>query len=265
MKKLLFIPRAVADIFQVLLHNRVSFSTRCNVALALVQLKFASLSKKVNDLLVFRLGKWRITCHYSDRIGFLIKELFIEETYRLPKNKKIETIIDIGANIGMSIAYFKSVEPSVYVEAYEPDTHSFAILEKNVSENHWQNVTLFNNAADVENRILYGSVSEERASVNSKFGLDDISGQQMVKSKDIVEILEHKVDLIKIDIEGAEWLLFKKIISHQLLLKANNWFVEFHEVENNKEQYNFIIEQFKINGFNIEKRMDVILFQRESQ
>ena len=47
--KLLFIPRAAADIIKVLLHKNIPFSERWNIAKVLGEIKIASLSKKLNE------------------------------------------------------------------------------------------------------------------------------------------------------------------------------------------------------------------------
>ena len=86
--KLLFIPRAAADIIKVLLHKNISFAERWNIAKALGKIKIASLSKKLNESFVFHLGKWKINCLYNGHIGFLVKEIFLEEVYVLNKIKR---------------------------------------------------------------------------------------------------------------------------------------------------------------------------------
>ena len=56
----------------------------------------------------------------------------------------------------------------------------------------------------------------------------------VLEAKGISKILQQNFDVIKIDVEGGEWRIFKKIIDQQLITKANDWFVEFHEIEKNK-------------------------------
>ena len=139
--KLLFIPRATADIIKVLLHKNIPFSERWNIAKALSKIKIASLSKKLNEPFVFRLGKLKINCLYNSHIGFLVKEIFLEEVYASTKSKEVFKILDIGSNIGLSVAYFKMRFPDAVIEAYEPDKNSFELLQKNIRENDWKNVS----------------------------------------------------------------------------------------------------------------------------
>ena len=259
--KLLFIPRAATDIIKVLLHINIPFSERWNVAKALAEIKIASLTKKLNEPFCFHLGKWKISCLYNGHIGFLVKEIFVQEVYALNKNKEVFKILDLGSNIGLSVAYFKMRFPDAVIEAYEPDKNSFELLRKNIQENDWKNVSAHEIAVSDENGFLFASSIEEKASVNSNF---TISGKEECKiaAKDISEILQQNFDLIKMDIEGGEWKILKKIIEKQLITKANNWFVEFHEIEKNKKQFEEILNCFEQNGFKREEREEVVYFYK---
>ena len=259
--KLLFIPRAVADIIKVLLHKNISFAERLNIAKALGELKIASLSKKLNEPFVFRIGKWKISYICNSQIGFLVKEIFVEEVYALTKSKEVFKILDLGSNIGLSVAYFKMRFPAAIMEAYEPDKNSFVLLQKNISQNNWKNVDSHEMAVSDENGFLFASSIEEKASVNSNFATSGNERSQ-VFAKGISEILQQNFDIIKMDIEGGEWRIFKKIIDQQLITKANNWFVEFHEIEKNKKQFKEILNCFENNGFGKEKRNEVMYFYK---
>ena len=259
--KLLFIPRAAADIIKVLLHKNIPFKERWNIANALAEIKIASLTKKLNEPFVFCFGKWKISCLYNGYVGFLVKEIFVEEVYALNKNKEVFKVLDLGSNIGLSVAYFKMRFPDAAIEAYEPDKNSFELLQKNIRENDWKNVSAEEMAVSDENGFLFASSIEEKASVNSNFA---ISGREesQVPAKDISEILQQNFDVIKMDVEGGEWRIFKKIIHIQLITKANNWFVEFHQIEKNKKQFEEILNCFQQNGFEKEERKEVIYFYK---
>ena len=260
--KLLFIPRAAADIIKVLLHKNISFSERWNIAKALGEIKIASLTKKLNEPFVFCFGKWKISCLYNSHIGFLVKEIFVEEVYALHKSKEVSKILDLGSNIGLSVAYFKMRFPAAVIEAYEPDKNSFKLLQKNIQENDWQNVSADEMAVSDENGFLFSSSIEEKASVNSNFATSGME-ESKIAAKDILEILKQNFDVIKMDIEGGEWKVLKKIIEQNLITKANNWFVEFHEIEKNKKQFEEILNCFKQNGYNREERKEVVYFYKK--
>lgn len=260
--KLLFIPRAAVDIIKVLLHKNISFAERWNISKALGEIKIASLSKKLNEPFVFHLDKWKINCLYNRHIGFLVKEIFVEEIYASNKNNEVFKILDLGSNIGLSVAYFKMRFPAAVIEAYEPDKNSFKLLQKNILENNWKNITANETAVSDENGFLFASSIEEKASVNSNFATSG-NEESQVRAKGISEILQQNFDIIKMDIEGGEWRIFKKIIEQQLISKANKWFVEFHEIEKNIKQFGEILDCFQQNGYSREERKEVIYFYKK--
>ena len=112
-----------------------------------------------------------------------------------------------------------------------------------------------------ENEFLFASSIEEKASVNSNFATAG-NEECIVEAKDILDILQQNFDVIKMDIEGGELRIFKKIINHQLIPKANNWFVKFHQIEKNQKQFEETLNCFKENGFKKEERKEVIYFYK---
>ncbi len=260
--KLLFIPRAGADIIKVLLHRNIAFAERWDVAKALVKIKLAGLIKKLNDPFEFFLGNLKVSCVYNKHIGFLVKEIFAEEVYGLKKKYTVKIVLDLGSNIGLSVSYFKMRFPDADIEAYEPDKHSFKLLQKNISENNFINVLAYEMAVDDKSGFLFATDVEEQASVNSQFVGEGKDENNKVTSKDISEILNRNFDIIKMDIEGGEWKLFRKIVDENLITKASHWFVEFHEIEKNKKQFEEILNCFERNGFEREERKEVVYFYK---
>ena len=232
-----------------------------NIAKALGEIKIASLTKKLNEPFCFHLEKLKISCLYNSHIGFLVKEIFDEEIYASNQNNEVFKMLDLGSNIGLSVAYFKMRFPAAVIEAYEPDKNSFKLLQKNIQENDWKNVSANETAVSDENGFLFASSIEEKASVNSNFATAGKEESQ-VKAKRISEILQQNFDIIKIDVEGGEWRIFKKIIEHQLIPKASNLFVEFHQIEKNKKQFEEILNCFQQNGFKREEREEVVYFYK---
>ena len=74
------------------------------------------------------------------------KEIFVDEIYRFSCSAPIPVILDLGANIGLSVLYFKRLFPACRIYAYEPDPYIFEILQRNVTEFHLTDVTLVNEA-----------------------------------------------------------------------------------------------------------------------
>jgi len=71
---------------------------------------------------------------FSDNVGFLysVNEIYLQEVYKFCTDQIDPLIIDAGANIGLSLIYFKRLYPQARIIAYEPDNSIFKLLESNV-------------------------------------------------------------------------------------------------------------------------------------
>jgi FkbM family methyltransferase len=172
----------------------------------------------------------------NGRISFMhaLRELFQDEIYKIDLPSQ-PFIIDCGANIGLSVIYFKYHYPNAQVLAFEPDDLNFSLLEKNIGSYGYTNVILRKEAVWTENTYL--SFSNE-GTMSSRI---DEKSPAKVKAIRIKELLHNKIDLLKIDIEGAEYRVIKDI--QDQLHYVQNMFLEYH---GNFKQNNELIEIFKI-------------------
>ena len=89
---------------------------------------------------------------YNQEINdYLINEIFNDEIYSIDHVQKAPLIIDCGANIGLSLIYFKLIRPQSKIIAFEPDIESFKTLKRNVSLHGFLDVILFNKAVSNTN------------------------------------------------------------------------------------------------------------------
>lgn len=139
-------------------------------------------------------------------------------------------IIDCGANVGYSSAYFLNRFPAVNIIAIEPDPANFAICEMNLAP-YGSRVILLNSAAWSKPRSLelvrHGPHLEHATQVRESTGL----GSARVPAVDISTLIElgggATVDLLKLDIEGSELELFNEN-SHTWLPRVKNIAIELH-------------------------------------
>lgn len=175
------------------------------------------------------------------------KEIFLDEYYKflsLIKTSEKKIIYDCGANIGMSILYFKKLYPHSKIIAFEADPNIQEILKSNL---------INNNINDVE--VVSGAVWINGDGVN--FSADGADGGfiatdnclpkiKSVRLRDYLE-REESVDMLKIDIEGAEAeVLFD--CSGQLQ-KIENLFIEYHGFKNKQQALGKILSLLTDNSF----------------
>lgn len=151
-------------------------------------------------------------------IPFIYKEIYLEGVYIDVLNQKKDLIIvDVGANIGITVDHFRKYAKKVY--AIEPSTEHFAALQKNKEFNKWDNVVLTKAAlADKDGEMALSHHVGNRTchSITNNYGADS----EMVPTLSIDSYFKmngiDEVDFMKFDPEGAEELIlysegFKKV------------------------------------------------------
>ena len=130
------------------------------------------------------------------------QEVFVKGAYLFESDKPAPRIIDAGANIGLATLYFKLLYPRARVLAIEAAPATFGLLAENVAANVPD--------VAVEHCALGGSDGETDffSLPGSPLGsLDGRSGggeRARVPMRRLSGFLDEEVDLLKIDIEGAE-------------------------------------------------------------
>jgi FkbM family methyltransferase len=154
--------------------------------------------------------------------------------YYLPPPLQPEVILDIGSNIGSSILFFHEQFPAARIYGFEPHPETFRVLQQNVGS--LPSVQVFNfglGAADASVSFPFDGADFSR--FMSKDKLADWSGpltptDGLIKhAGDVVRSLGlTKVDLIKIDCEGAEYDVLTSLPSE--LVNQSKWIVgEMHD------------------------------------
>lgn len=141
-----------------------------------------------------------------DRSDFVIlNEVLVAESYELPDLADPRTIVDLGANVGASVAFFRLRYPRADIVACEPSPDVFQRLEENVGS--MRGVTLRRTAVADRNGSVPFRVSEH--SLTSSMVAGAPGREIKVESATLDSLLEEssieQLDLLKIDIEGAEF------------------------------------------------------------
>ena len=147
-------------------------------------------------------------------IDYIIEPYEELETELIRKNlKEGDTFLDIGGGIGYyTVIASKIVGDKGKVIAFEPDPQYFKFIQKNLKENECDNVILFQKA--VSNRTgktkfyLYDKIGRNRAEEVNYFLAGDFKVRDCVDVETVKldELLDERIDFIKMDIEGSEYL-----------------------------------------------------------
>jgi FkbM family methyltransferase len=131
---------------------------------------------------------------------------FIDDEYGLGElNDPITTIADIGANIGFFSMAARSYFPAATIHSYEPNPRIVPYATKNAAAAGFQ---LFSEAVGAAAGFI--SIEDTSDSNQARTAPASESGLRLpqVSLATVVERLGGRVDLAKIDCEGAEWNLF---------------------------------------------------------
>ena len=145
----------------------------------------------------------------SDMNTFL--QVLGDEGYDFPVNQPA-AIIDAGANIGLASIWFASKYPNARIIAVEPEKSNFDLLERNVAP--FPNVTAVHAALWCHpGTLAVDDPNDEGAwAFQTRELADSPSSVQTVPCLTVSELMSEYdlkwVDLLKIDIEGAEKEVF---------------------------------------------------------
>jgi len=202
-----------------------------------------------------KIGKYTITYNNSKEFHTLKSEIFGEECYNIKLEKDIPYILDIGAYIGMSTIYFKSIYPNSKILAVEPNPKARELLEENVFLNNLTDVEVRPYAIDItkgEREIFYDN-SDINWQSTAGFKKNSWNGEYVnndsiqVKTIPLSKLLDTEVDLLKLDIEGMEGKVLKE--ASESLSNVKNIIVEYHPMRGN--DINKISSILKAKGFSI--------------
>ena len=171
-----------------------------------------------------------------------IKEIFVDEVYKQTLPEK-PFVIDCGANIGFSVIYIKQHYPAATIIAFEPDDANFKLLEENIRSFGYTDITLNQQAVWNEDTELHFAVTGSMSSRIEKAG-----GQtRIVKAIRLKNLLTKPVDFLKIDIEGAEYVVLKDI--REELSLVQNMFLEYHGFFNQTAELTEMLSWITTAGF----------------
>ena len=146
--------------------------------------------------------------------GFIHSEVFEHQYYDLKLDTTPLTILDLGANVGFTAIYFGRVYPQARIACVEPVPRNLRSLKRNLEMNQVQ-AEVIEAAVDTKD----GMVSMQL--LPADYG-HKVIGSIDTQSNDIINVpsisipsLLHRlcwdrIDLMKIDIEGHEKILFSE-------------------------------------------------------
>ena len=158
----------------------------------------------------------------------------------LLKLGKKSLVIDCGANVGHVTKLFARTGAAVI--SFEPDPKAFKLLSKRCGSN--KNVTLIKKGVWNQNATIQLYTHKEAAGEEASFTVGssivadkiniDLSKAQSIEVIDLVAFMQQqkrKIDLVKLDVEGAEIEILKHILAAKAWHLFERMYVETHETK----------------------------------
>jgi FkbM family methyltransferase len=194
-----------------------------------------------------------------------VKETFVDQFYTrygVPVQDGW-TVVDIGAGIGDYCLYAAERTPAVTVFAFEPYKESYALLTRNLALNGFENVHAFQKAIWSKTGELALDLSTgEPLQISSQEPADESRGIEAtvvdaltLQDLFLAEKIE-KVDLLKMDCEGAEYEILLTA-PDEVLQKVERIIMEYHDVDDTRS-HPALVRFLKSRGYNVKRHPNYV-------
>ena len=213
-----------ANILLAMIYNQPRIALDGNVKRLLNRLYNVNVEDGANSEYVTIDGN-KLYLDSSDSLRLSVKKEFEPQTTDLIQKNIFSgnIVVDIGANIGFfTLIMANGVKKEGKVFSFEPELENYKLLSKNVKENNLQNIILENKAVGNKNGSTEMYLASKENNIYSQsmhriFSSKIVSQNstpitiKIIKLDDFFEKLDliKKIDLIKIDVEGAEFDVLK--------------------------------------------------------
>lgn len=212
---------------------------------------FIGMTASGNEEIRFRLGRVRETGNgpfvyrfpwgefkYVSRRLLVgqFEEIFINGFYGFRSSARQPVIIDCGGNMGLSAVYFQLIYPEAKLTVFEPDPNLANLIRSNLGSAGFSGAEVVEAAAWIDDGEVEFAMKGDDSG-----GITEMGGTR-VKAVDLARHLPPRVDLLKLDIEGAEFSVLARLHATGALLRVSNLVVEFHVT---RERLDEVLESLK--------------------
>lgn len=207
-----------------------------------------------------RIRKKRILSHPSlnfEPIFVNYTQFFVDGIYNnFFAGHRIRSVIDVGANVGLFTEWildrFGSDTLVLGVEPNSAAAKAFNAMHEGKSNVKFSDVAVSDTSGD-EIEMM---VNPQNTLISSIEGAGDgYTERQIVKTKKLVDLMKdyelEEVDLLKVDVEGAEYQIFSCISSEEIRKRFKHLLIEFH---NNQGRAPELIEKIRSAGYLVDLR-----------
>jgi FkbM family methyltransferase len=148
--------------------------------------------------------------------------------------------------------FFKALYPEASIIAFEPSKRAYALLKKNISSNDLKGVEVHRAALGMEDSTVdFFVYPENPGSFLASTNRDRMPHKRtLVQQVRLSRFIDREVDLLKLDVEGAEDAVLKDLRSSGAISKIDQMIVEYHHhIDKNKDIFSSFLGGLEESGF----------------
>jgi FkbM family methyltransferase len=173
------------------------------------------------------------------------EEIFQKRHYAFRADVTNPVIVDCGGNIGLSAVWFKLNYPACRLSVFEPDPSLANLIETNLRAAGFADVECIRKAAWVKDgQIGFDFRGDDRGKI-------DAAASRTVESLDLAKWLPEIIDLLKLDIEGAEFEVIEHLCDTGAIRRVKNLVCELHVIRGTETKMLSLIQQLMGAGMQI--------------
>src|SRR5262245_51120210 len=246
-------------------HSPLSPELKCEISRAMNRLNRMNLPDwGTVDLMDY-------TISFCGRVSFLymFEEIFAKASYLFHSDTDRPLIFDCGSNIGMSVLFFKKLYPAARITAFEPDPRTLSALNENIRDNGLTDVAAHQVALGSRDGIVdfYRDENENSSSPLMSVNRERLAGSRwqpvlrarhiQVQARRLSTFIESDIDLLKIDVEGAELEIMQDLVAAGKLRRARRIHLEYHHhIGAAPDNFSAILRLLESAGFDYQIRAD---------
>ena len=159
----------------------------------------------------------------------VFRQVLIDEDYFFRSSAQPRLIIDAGANVGYTSVYFANRFPDAAIIAIEPDTDNFHLLQRNTAA--YPKVRCIR--AGLWSKDCFLKISNPDGGTCAFRVEETMNPENAVPAVTLATLLESsgfdRIDILKLDIEGAEKDLFSAHDSANWIARTDLIMIELHD------------------------------------
>ena len=158
----------------------------------------------------------------AGKVAIQYEEIFQKRHYAFKTDRAAPVIVDCGGNFGLSAVWFMLNYPTCRLSVFEPDKNLACLIEKNLQAAGFTGVECIPKAVWVKDGAIGFDLSGD------DMGKIDDKASGVVEAVDLATWLPEITDLLKMDIEGAEFEVLEHLCTTGAIQRVRNLVCELH-------------------------------------